>query len=474
MNNYQKMYDLNKGVAGGNIDSLAEGTKINIKDFLNDKGNGGATGDKTNPAGGGSDNNIATPEPVNTSAVGAGTPAPAAPGSTAPDNTSGSGTNPTPAAPPSAVAPAVTPSTPAPLAAEQGYQDSGSNTSMGLNNPVKSSSRRKAAPNATNPANPADPNQGQNGETNSTAPSTQTTRPGAGSTAQPGGTNSAPSSAAANLESDTFTDPTSAAQGIQGGDSLRSSPTGAGGTTSAEPGGAGGGRSVGDMIGTAGDMIGNFAPGIGGMVSGVGNMVNTFSDMAQNFGGGQQPGARAGGGGQRAASNIFASRTISMTGSATPTRPPRARGKLEPHTHGFAGSGWPGPLEIGTSEEYADKARSKADDVTDLGEGDLTKPMGDWQKQGSYDEATDDDSDIVRTFQAHLGETALGAGAGQGAGRFDDFASAAQGFLRTAGRNYSMAEQSELIREGDKGGARNLASLDLKGTHYEDMETLGW
>lgn len=38
----------------------------------------------------------------------------------------------------------------------------------------------------------------------------------------------------------------------------------------------------------------------------------------------------------------------------------------------------------------------------------------------------------------------------------------------------SLAEQDELIREGDKGGARNLASLDLQGTHYEDMTTLGW
>jgi hypothetical protein len=194
----------------------------------------------------------------------------------------------------------------------------------------------------------------------------------------------------------------------------------------------------------------------------------------------------------------------------------------EPHDHPFAGSGYPGPLEFTTSEEYADKARKKMDDVTDLGDGDLTESMGEWQKQGAYHQewtdehqvqpsdrslqdlrgrsphredtwrdlpdededdpyreasigySTADDSDIVRTFQAHLGETALGAGAPQGGGRFDDFSGAAQGFLRTAGRNYSMAEQSELIREGDKGGARNLDSLDLTGTHYEDMNTLGW
>lgn len=98
---------------------------------------------------------------------------------------------------------------------------------------------------------------------------------------------------------------------------------------------------------------------------------------------------------------------------------------------------------------------------------------GNHHKSGSFD-PNDDSSDIVRTFQAHIGETALGTGAGGGGGRFDDFASAAQGFLRTAGRNYSLAEQSELIREGDKGGAGNLRSLDLTGTHYEDMDSLGW
>ena len=97
-----------------------------------------------------------------------------------------------------------------------------------------------------------------------------------------------------------------------------------------------------------------------------------------------------------------------------------------------------------------------------------------YSKEASVNYSTDDGSDIVRQFQANMGNTALGAGAGGGGGRFDDFSSAAQGFLRTAGRNYSMAEQSELIREGDKGGARNLGSLDLTGTHYEDMDSLGW
>jgi hypothetical protein len=286
-----------------------------------------------------------------------------------------------------------------------------------------------------------------------------------------------------------------------------------------------------DIASGLGRAIPDIASGIGsalpGMASGIGDAV---SGIASGLG------------------SIFANRQDfdDWVRYAYPTVD--GEGDLEPHTHPFAGSGYPGPLEFGTSEDYADRARKKADDVTDLGDDPLSTPMGDWQKQsrtagvadsdyggrcrecgervvedpeyggyfhaddddnpvreesdhyvepdyqpgtlnfnsfsekdeedpfekkGSYDEATDDSSDIVRTFQAHLGETALSPGAG-GGGRFDDFASAAQGFLRTAGRNYSLAEQSELIREGDKGGAGNLRSLDLTGTHYEDMDSLGW
>jgi hypothetical protein len=81
----------------------------------------------------------------------------------------------------------------------------------------------------------------------------------------------------------------------------------------------------------------------------------------------------------------------------------------------------------------------------------------------------DDSSDIVRQFQANIGNTALGNGAG-GGGSFSDAAIAeqAQGFLRTAGRVYSLAEQRDLENESHPSGARNLKELDLKGTHYED------
>lgn len=80
----------------------------------------------------------------------------------------------------------------------------------------------------------------------------------------------------------------------------------------------------------------------------------------------------------------------------------------------------------------------------------------------------DDDSDIVRQFQASAaaGDILHGNNSG-GGGRFDDFAGAAASFLKTAGRNFTPAEQRELENEEHHLGARNLDGLDLRGTHYE-------
>lgn len=83
----------------------------------------------------------------------------------------------------------------------------------------------------------------------------------------------------------------------------------------------------------------------------------------------------------------------------------------------------------------------------------------------------DGDSDILRAFHATAGAAAIKSGrggSGGGGGRSDvDIAGAAAQFLqRTAGRNYSPAQQAELVDEYHPEGARNLASLDLQGTHY--------
>jgi LysM repeat protein len=84
-------------------------------------------------------------------------------------------------------------------------------------------------------------------------------------------------------------------------------------------------------------------------------------------------------------------------------------------------------------------------------------------------------NDIVAQFQAN-GGGAVFVEAQSGGDQYDDFASSPairQAMQRTAGRNYSLAEQDALIREGDKGGAGNLGDLQLAGTHYEAMNSVG-
>jgi hypothetical protein len=440
MNNYQKMYDLNKGGAGNNIDDLAVGTKVNLKDFLNDAGNNNTPGNVTNPAGGGSDNNNATAEPVNTDAAAGKAPTPdppagaaetgAVPPVSAPPPPTAEAAPPTPAAPPNGGKPAGSLNAKAWMRWAADGDGSGGDSTSGSDTAA--------------PEKPAD------------TPSAAPAAPAAGT-----GTVTGPS-----LSGDTYSTTPSQA-----------SPAA---TRSSKPGMGGG--SMGDNISNIGNEIGgavsNFLPGIGGAISGIssgiGGLMNTFT----NTGG---PGAGVGGlgagmgslgNGRQTSASLFSSRQdfddwvryAYPTGAGDDDDP-----KTLPHLP-FAGSGNPGRLEFGTSEEYADTARRKHDDVTDL-DYDVHADLGDLQKQGSYD-GYDDNSDIVRTFQAHLGGG--GFESPSGGGRFDDFSGAAAGFLRTAGRNYSLAEQDELIREGDKGGARNLASLQLEGTHYEDMTTLGW
>ena len=83
--------------------------------------------------------------------------------------------------------------------------------------------------------------------------------------------------------------------------------------------------------------------------------------------------------------------------------------------------------------------------------------------------------DIVAQFQASGGGAVFEA-ANEGGGQYDDFASSPavrQAMQRTAGRNYSLAEQDALVREGEKGGAGNLNQLQLAGTHYEAMNSVG-
>lgn len=131
----------------------------------------------------------------------------------------------------------------------------------------------------------------------------------------------------------------------------------------------------------------------------------------------------------------------------------------------FAGTGPSLKDWYSTSQDWIDaNERDHFQNVDDDPDGDLITYRRQQPKQASYD----DNSDIVRQFQANIGNSALGSGAGGGGTYSDDaIAKAAQGFLRTAGRIYSLAEQQELMDEAHPQGARNRPTGDdLIGTHY--------
>jgi hypothetical protein len=204
---------------------------------------------------------------------------------------------------------------------------------------------------------------------------------------------------------------------------------------------------------------------------------------------------------------------------------PRTAAYPEPGDHHpFNGSGWAGDLEVGSSED-AMKSH-KYEDVTNLNDTDYAgspealrtgginrvgygpqrppvvpeviserRPTNRPKTAGEVFEFDDGDpysktaadfadpadadamavrtaaagGDIVAQFQAS-GGGAVNSTASSG---HDDIAGAASEFLqRTAGRRYSPAEQEALMREGDRGGARNLDELRLEGTHYS-MNSVG-
>lgn len=137
------------------------------------------------------------------------------------------------------------------------------------------------------------------------------------------------------------------------------------------------------------------------------------------------------------------------------------------HHEPFNGRGGPSSYEdFGSSEDYVNENEKKhREDVDDL-TGDIIHYTKGRDKVSSVD-GTDDDSDIVRQFQAQNGWLMGGGGGGNAQTAGDaEIADRAAAFLRTAGRKFTLAEQDELINESHPEGARNLASLNLEGTHY--------
>lgn len=260
------------------------------------------------------------------------------------------------------------------------------------------------------------------------------------------------------------------------------------------------GEGVGALTSLPGLMGGGGLSGIGSALSGLGHLFGSREDYRQWH--------------------------IAAYGTEPPQR--QAAYPEPGDHHPFNGSGWPGDLEIGSSED-AMKSR-KYEDVTDLnntdyagspealrtggvhrvGNGPQRPPvvpeviaerrprnarqtLADVSSPDDFDPlairtAADFDDpyvdseqaavrtaaaggDIVAQFQAS--EAGRGVMSANSGGGHDDIAGAASQFLqRTAGRNYSPAEQEALMREGDRGGARNLDELRLEGTHYS-MNSVG-
>lgn len=129
----------------------------------------------------------------------------------------------------------------------------------------------------------------------------------------------------------------------------------------------------------------------------------------------------------------------------------------------FEGSGPAPQYWMGSSDDYVDEHEKPhhVDDWHDS-DGDILKyTMPKKQKESRYDP--------IESFYKSGAADAIKRGTSRGGGHSDDaIAGQAQAFLKTAGRNYSFAEQRELEDEQHYLGARNLDGLDLRGTHYLD------
>jgi len=93
----------------------------------------------------------------------------------------------------------------------------------------------------------------------------------------------------------------------------------------------------------------------------------------------------------------------------------------------------------------------------------LSLPIGLWSREVPVEE-------MQAEIESLQGDTRAGAG-----DRVKDLQwaierrSPRQGMRRVAGRQYSLAQQDELVNERHQLGARNLDELDLEGTHYLEM-----
>ena len=114
-------------------------------------------------------------------------------------------------------------------------------------------------------------------------------------------------------------------------------------------------------------------------------------------------------------------------------------------------------------ETAADRlaAADRAAQVPDIGVNSDGTPIA-----NEIDVESPEEEDIVAKFQREAGAHLMSDNGGSGGGGDFDFAASAKAFLRTAGRNFTFAEQQALMEEAAIDGPIDQADLDLRGTHY--------
>ena len=88
----------------------------------------------------------------------------------------------------------------------------------------------------------------------------------------------------------------------------------------------------------------------------------------------------------------------------------------------------------------------------------------------NYDEIGDDEQAASTIASVQGRSWLMDGGAGNSSHNDSDIAKAARQHLKTALKEFSAAEQAELINEGEDVLASNLDKLQIEGTHYESLE----
>lgn len=160
--------------------------------------------------------------------------------------------------------------------------------------------------------------------------------------------------------------------------------------------------------------------------------------------------------------------TEQRTTAPSPSGPSRPTGPSDPHSTD--------PLDYGAQATFHDEPEPALpatdgdleDEAFDLGSPTSLEPEDpSFVSTG----AAQDVGDIVANFQATAGAKALQSGGARANSDGLDIAAAAKEHLaKSALKDFTPAEQAQIINEGENVRAANLDRLDITGTHYAPLE----